>query len=502
MHPMILASADFYRAFEDRFRGPRAEIKERLKVYLPFIQPLQEKCAPAMALDLGCGRGEWLELLTEHGFSAQGVDIDDGMLSACRRRGLNVHTADALAFLKALPGESQALVSGFHIAEHLSFDVLQELVCQALRVLIPGGLLILETPNPENITVGTASFYLDPTHQRPLPPPLLAFLTEFAGFRRQKILRLQESSELLRSGAPITLLQVLSGVSPDYAVVAQKDGPISLISVLGAPFSAEHGVTLDWLAHQYQLQTEALARQNEIEAQLVETKKLQFDARALILEAHVQQAEVRVQQAEVRVQQAEARAQQAEARAQQAEARAQQAEVQTQQVQAEKVLAEQRAQQAESRVMDMLNSNSWKFTAPFRALSGVLRRFFRSGMLTRYMPAQRRSRPRDYQLSFIHWMGRKVQKSAVLRRFVLSVMHRFPSVGIILRRLYNETKFSSQSSSVGRESVHIASSGEIYSPPSQVEGCLDNLLRPRSKQNTKDCSATPLELVFFDYLRK
>lgn len=356
---MTFASADFYRAFEDRFRGPRATIKERFKVYLPFVLSLQEKCANLAALDIGCGRGEWLELLTEHGISAQGVDIDEGMLSDCRRHGLNVHTADALEFLRALPDESHALISGFHIAEHLPFDVLQELVTQALRVLQPGGLLILETPNPENIAVGTASFYLDPTHQRPLPPPLLAFLTEFTGFRRQKILRLQESADVGQGSGHVTLLQVLTGVSPDYAVVAQKDGPAHLIAALGGPFSSEHGVTLDGLAHQYQQQTESLARQTEVQVQLVEAQKLQLEARAQILEAQTQQAEARAQQAEARAQQAEARAQQAEEAAIQAMARSMAAEVAATEQAA-------RATAAELSLVQVYSSSSWRMTKPWR----------------------------------------------------------------------------------------------------------------------------------------
>jgi O-antigen chain-terminating methyltransferase len=263
MHAMNQDHQGFYRAFEDHFRGTRDLIKQRLRVYLPFILPLAEKCVPVAALDLGCGRGEWLELLAEHGFVAQGVDIDDAMLSDCRHLGLAVHTADALAFLRALPSESQSLITGFHIAEHLPFDTLQELVGQALRVLRPGGLLILETPNPENITVGTASFYLDPTHEHPLPPPLLAFLTEFSGFKRHKILRLQESSNPLHDDVPVTLLQVLAGVSPDYAVVAQKEGPVDLFSGLNVAFSVDYGVELDVLASIYQKQLDAKFRHLE-----------------------------------------------------------------------------------------------------------------------------------------------------------------------------------------------------------------------------------------------
>lgn len=253
---------NFYRAFEEKFRGPRDLIKSRLQVYMPFVQPLIGFFPSAQVTDLGCGRGEWLELLAEVGYDAQGVDLDDAMLSACRERGLRVQTGDALAFLRGLSDASQSVVSGFHIAEHLPFDALQELVKEALRVLVPGGLLILETPNPENLVVGTSAFYLDPTHQRPIPPQLLGFLPEYAGFKRSKIIRLQESPELAKA-AEITLLGVLNGASPDYAVIAQKEAPEEIFAALQAAFDAEYGLTLETLANRYQQQAEARATQTE-----------------------------------------------------------------------------------------------------------------------------------------------------------------------------------------------------------------------------------------------
>ena len=246
-------SGGFYRAFEDEHRGSRDIIKERQRVYLPFIQPLKELYPDSEALDLGCGRGEWLELLTESGFQAQGVDLDDGMLAVCRERGLKVQTKDAIAGLKECADQSQSVVSGFHLAEHIPFDVLQTLVSEALRVLKPGGILILETPNPENIVVGTANFYLDPTHKQPIPPLLLSFLAEHLGFSRVKVIRLQGPVDLA-VGRKLSIHDVLGGVSPDYAIVAQKAASEDIIRQLGWAFKPEYGVTLGMLAGVYDQQ--------------------------------------------------------------------------------------------------------------------------------------------------------------------------------------------------------------------------------------------------------
>lgn len=240
----------FYRAFEDKHRGSRDLIKGRLAVYLPFVEPLRDFYQPASAIDLGCGRGEWLEILLEKQFKPLGVDLDSGMLSACAARGLPATHGDAVAYLRALDDESQCVVSGFHVAEHLAFDDLKTLVIESFRVLLPGGLLILETPNPENLVVGSSNFYLDPTHQRPIPPMLLAFLPKHVGFARVCTVRLQESVEL-RKRTDIRLMDVLGGVSPDYAIVAQKAASPEVTARFDAVFDAHYGMELHELADRY-----------------------------------------------------------------------------------------------------------------------------------------------------------------------------------------------------------------------------------------------------------
>ncbi|WP_296556939.1 class I SAM-dependent methyltransferase [Pigmentiphaga sp.] len=205
-----------------------------------------------MAFDLGCGRGEWLELLSEQGVRVQGVDLDDGMLAACQESGLNANKGDAIAFLRAQPDEAADVISAFHVVEHIGFENIRILVAEALRVLAPGGVLLLETPNPENLLVGGAGFYMDPTHERPIPPGLLSFVVENAGFGRLKVVRLQEDPALLNDETSLSLWDVFRGVSPDYSVVAQKGGDENALKLTEAAFARDYGLTLQDLAVRYE----------------------------------------------------------------------------------------------------------------------------------------------------------------------------------------------------------------------------------------------------------
>jgi SAM-dependent methyltransferase len=268
-------SDTFYRDFEDLHRGSRELITSRLRVYLPFVTPLLDVYQDANALDLGCGRGEWLELISGCGFDATGVDLDQGMLAACVERGLKARQANGIQVLREMPSASVALISAFHVIEHIAFDDLRVVMTEALRVLKPGGLLILETPNSENLSVGTSTFYLDPSHTRPIPAPLLQFLAKHAGFQRPKIVRLQEAATL-HSSPETTLFEVLSGVSPDYGIVAQKAGEADILAKFNLPFNASYGVTLPDLSQRYDAHIAQLHAQ--LEAKTVELRA-QFEAK-------------------------------------------------------------------------------------------------------------------------------------------------------------------------------------------------------------------------------
>jgi O-antigen chain-terminating methyltransferase len=216
-----------YVAFEDQFRGTRQDIKARLLVYLPIIKEAKLGTEEMPILDVGCGRGEWLELLQEEEDArAWGVDLNRVLVEGCRLRGLEVVQGDVIAYLHSLPDASLGAVTGFHIIEHLPFEVLIQLLDETVRVLKSGGLAIFETPNPENVLVGSHTFYLDPTHRNPLPSATVKFLAEARGLCRVEVLNLHPYPEALRvteAGLEVAKQFNEYFYGPrDYAVVAWK----------------------------------------------------------------------------------------------------------------------------------------------------------------------------------------------------------------------------------------------------------------------------------------
>ena len=211
----------FYAALEDRFRGSRETIKEQFRVYLPYVK----EAAPL--IDLGCGRGEWLEILKEEGISARGIDLNLVQVDQCVARGLDVVQHDFLGYLSSVADASVGAVTGFHIIEHLPIEQLVELVNEVTRVLRPGGVVIFETPNPENVLVGSNFFYMDPTHHHPLPSELMQFVFENSGFHPVEILKLHPWDAGRVSGETDVAdrLNAYFYGPMDYAILGWKLGP-------------------------------------------------------------------------------------------------------------------------------------------------------------------------------------------------------------------------------------------------------------------------------------
>src|SRR5919109_1189914 len=218
----------FFAAFDERFRGRREEVKLRLRVYLPMLREAKVKSDASPVVDLGCGRGEWLELLQEEGLRASGVDQNHILVEECLRAGLDVVEGDLLTHLCSLPEQSLGAVTAFHIMEHLPFDTLLKLFDETVRVLRPGGVAIFESPNPQNVLVSTLEFYIDPTHHNPLPGALVKFVAEVKGLERVELLPLHPFPEAHR--VPEVDLEVARRFNDlfygarDYAVIGWKTG--------------------------------------------------------------------------------------------------------------------------------------------------------------------------------------------------------------------------------------------------------------------------------------
>lgn len=216
----------FYAAFENRFRGGSDDIRARVSVYAPVVRRAGAGTQDAPVLDIGCGRGEWLELLRDEGMHAEGVDLNRVTVDECRARGLRVMEGDGIEYLRTLAANSVGAITAIHVIEHLSFSRMVALLDEALRVLRPGAVAIFETPNPENLLVGACSFYTDPTHLRPLPPESTRFVVEARGYVAVSIQRLHEAPQQnwVSDGAPAvrTLLNRLLYGPQDYAVIGYK----------------------------------------------------------------------------------------------------------------------------------------------------------------------------------------------------------------------------------------------------------------------------------------
>jgi len=220
-----------YVAFEERFRGAPELIRERALPYIDIMRSAGAGTKDAPVIDLGCGRGDWLDLLREHGLVARGIDSNRAFIGICKERGLDVIEGDVLTILHSMPDGSVGAVTGMHIAEHLPFEVLVTLLDECRRVLRAGGILALETPNPENLWVASHYFYMDPTHRNPLPPLALLWIVEARGFADARIERWTVARDLhpppllapeMPGAASMNVLLGQLHAAPDYAIVARR----------------------------------------------------------------------------------------------------------------------------------------------------------------------------------------------------------------------------------------------------------------------------------------
>lgn len=208
-----------YFMFEQRFRGARSEIKRHQSAYVELFLGKER------IVDLGCGRGEFVELLSERGLNATGVDNHPEMIEFCRERGLRVELADIFDYLRETPPASLDAIFVSQVVEHFGTERIVELVGLCAASLKAGGVLVAETINP-HCPVALGNFYLDPSHVRPVPAELLRFICEENEFKAPL---LRFSAPVFESNAPASLdvqggLPVEAKLYQDYAVIAYKRG--------------------------------------------------------------------------------------------------------------------------------------------------------------------------------------------------------------------------------------------------------------------------------------
>jgi O-antigen chain-terminating methyltransferase len=212
-----LAGIDWMH-FSRKFRGPQEHVRAGLERYLPRFEGCHD------VADLGCGRGEFLDLARQHGIGAVGVEGNPVMAAYCRERGHRVEEADLFEYLRGLPDAALDGVLCAHVIEHLPASELPELIGLCARKLKPGRWCVFETPNPECLAIFATHFYVDPTHVRPVPPALLAFYLEEAGFAPIDVVRLapaEDAFPALEKLPPEFLRHFFGGL--DYCVAARRE---------------------------------------------------------------------------------------------------------------------------------------------------------------------------------------------------------------------------------------------------------------------------------------
>ncbi|MBL8229119.1 MAG: methyltransferase domain-containing protein [Bryobacterales bacterium] len=206
-----------YLRFSDRFRGSEEYVRSQLRRYVAKFEGARD------VLDIGCGRGEFLECLREAGILARGVESSGELVGLCRAKGLYVEKADLFHYLAEHESASLDGIFCGQVVEHLPLSRIGELVRLSAEVLRPGGKLVIETPNPECLAIFATHFYLDPTHVRPVPAQLVAFSMEEHGFGQITVEYVNPASETMPSVSqlPEEFRRAFFG-GLDYAITGRR----------------------------------------------------------------------------------------------------------------------------------------------------------------------------------------------------------------------------------------------------------------------------------------
>ncbi len=209
-----------YLEFENKFRGDRERIIDAFNIYEPLIELAIQHDPSANLVDIGCGRGEWLQKCRDKFDDCTGIESDLSMIKVCRDNGLNVIAGDAIDKLSEFASASVSIITIFHVIEHLEHENLIKLFNQCQRVLSDDGLLIMETPSIDSLIVSTKSFYIDHTHVNPINPDAVCFYIEKAGFSNVKHFYINGGP--LQEASPLKITRILNGVAQDLCIIATK----------------------------------------------------------------------------------------------------------------------------------------------------------------------------------------------------------------------------------------------------------------------------------------
>jgi 2-polyprenyl-3-methyl-5-hydroxy-6-metoxy-1,4-benzoquinol methylase len=187
-HSPLATSIDWLR-FAERFRGSEDRVRGMQSMYVEKFTGARD------VLDIGCGRGEFLEAVRDAGIRARGIDLNEESVALCKSKGLDAEVADLFAYLPALAGQSLGGIYCAQVIEHISPERLPEMIRLLSSTMAPGSIAAFETPNPECLAIFASHFYIDPTHTRPVPSGLLAFYLEEAGFGHIEVRQLEPAVE-------------------------------------------------------------------------------------------------------------------------------------------------------------------------------------------------------------------------------------------------------------------------------------------------------------------
>lgn len=213
-----------YFLFESKYRGSSQEIKDRQRHYLEYF------IGKDNVVDIGCGRGEFLELLTENGISCKGVELLEENITLCREKHLDVQLCDGIEYLRSVPDDSLGGIFCAQVIEHISNEQLIELLMLARKKLMSGAKVILETLNPQCLMIFAESFYMDPSHTKPVHPYVVKFIAECEGFVKTQLIYMTPSDKKMLIDidpsdkdefSKNTINTLLFG-NREYALVAEK----------------------------------------------------------------------------------------------------------------------------------------------------------------------------------------------------------------------------------------------------------------------------------------